>query len=142
MSCNFLWMWERLVLITYCSLCALRRRNMLRSSQASGGGMEQGTFAGLGHPAESACLSSILHSTLPPPDINNSHLIHHLTATPHQAILKRRQAWCPTILVSNTLPHSCILPSTLRDDILEFCNANGSSLPLSGGRYETICGLT
>jgi hypothetical protein len=25
------------------------------------------------------------------------------------------------------------LPCTLRDDILEFCNANGSNLPLSGG---------
>lgn len=130
------------VVVDYCELCALRPREHA-CSPGTGGSIEHGWLAGMftGHPAgpESACLSLQFCFRI--------RLFFLQTST---SLDNNTTPGCPQFqacLVANSVgkhtpSYSCPLPSTLRDDILEFCNANGSSLPLSGGGYETRCGLT
>ena len=131
------------VVVDCCELCALRPREhaCLVAAWSMAGWLACSRATQLDR--KRVLVSSILHShptLLLPPDTNITQHQHHSTPTPYQAVLNRRHVWWPTILVSTFFFTPSFSPSTLRDDILEFCNANGFSLLLSGGGYETICG--
>ena len=129
-----------MVVVDCCELCALRPREHACLVASSMAGWLAGVFTG--HPAGPKARVGLFNSAFASNSSSSSRHQHHSTPTPHQAVLNRRHVWCPTILVSTFFFTPSFFPSTLRDDILEFCNANGSSLPLSGGGYETRCGLT
>ena len=128
------------IVVDCCELCALRPRELEVVSS-------MGWLAGWhvhGPPSWTESRVCRFNNSAFAFDSSSSRHQHYPTATPHQAVLNHRHAWCPNIPVSILILHPVFLPrpDTLRDDILEFCNANGSSLPLSGGRYGTRCGLT
>lgn len=141
--------WEWLLLLWLLLLILARyarcdQGNMLACLRGTGGSIAHGWLAGWHVHGPLSCTRKRVFVCLFNSAFDSSSSTHqqNSTTTPHQAVLDHRHVWCPTLLVSTHLLTPALSPCTLRDDILEFCNANGSSLPLSGGRYETRCGLT
>lgn len=131
------------VVVDYCELCALRPRE----HACLLGSIEHGWLAGWhvhGPPSwtESACCMWSLQFCLRNRVFFFLQTSTSLDNTTTPGCLQLQACLVLEYTGKHTPSHSCPLPNILRDDISEFCNANGSSLPLSGGGYETRCGLT